>query len=391
MPLGDSLRILVLDDDERDFEILKRHLGSFKRPFYNITHAQNLSDARIAISENKFDAALVDYRLPGGLTGMDVIREIGGRSAPFPIVLLTGVSDAELDREALQHGAYDYIEKSALTREILERTVRFAISSHQHEKKLRELIAEAKEQAAINSRIISVVSHEMKSPVRSLIGYCDHMIAAGENQGAADSIRKMKAASIHLEDFLNNLSEFVKLDKGAAILSASRFNLRTMLEETVSFFEPFAIHKDITLRLRAGPECDAFYVGDQLRIRQILINLIKNAINYSHEGVISITIAVADGRLKGCVSDQGVGMTEEKAASLTQPHFAKENLGGDLEGGMGIGLPICIRLLRMMNGGVSIKSQPGKGTKVFFGFALQEAGKPARRGAPPPARAAGAQ
>lgn len=380
MTLGESLRILILDDDDKDVAILRRHLNSIQRPFYYVTHARNLFDARIAIAERHFDAALIDYRLPGGISGMDVIREIGGRTAPFPIVLLTGVADADLDREALSTGAFDYVEKSALTRELLDRTIRFAISAYRHEKKLRSSIAEATEQAAINSRILSVVSHEMKSPVRSLIGYCDHLIAMGHDPAATDAIGKMKAASIHLEDFLTNLSEFVRLDSGKATLTMSKFNLRTMLEDTVSFFEPFAAHKGIMLRLKASPECDAFYLGDRLRIRQILINLIKNAVVYSNEGVITLAVAVADGRLKGCVRDQGVGMTEAKAASLTKHTFTKENLGGDLEGGMGIGLPICTRLLRMMNGGLSIKSQLGKGTKVYFGLDLKAA--PAKAGQP---------
>lgn len=389
MPLGDSLRILILDDDERDVAILKRHLHSIPRPFYYITHARNLFDARVAIAEHEFDAALIDYRLPGGVSGMDVIREIGGRAAPFPIVLLTGVSDADLDREALSTGAFDYVEKTALTRELLDRTIRFAISAYRHEKKLRLSIAEATEQAAINSRILSVVSHEMKSPVRSLIGYCDRLIAMGHGPAATDAIGKMKAASIHLEDFLTNLSEFVRLDSGKATLAVSRFNLLTMLEDTVAFFEPFAAHKGITLKLKAGPECDGFYLGDRLRIRQILINLIKNAVAYSNDGAVTVAIAVADGRLKGCVRDQGVGMTEAKAASLTKHTFSKENLGGDLEGGMGIGLPICARLLRMMNGGLSIKSQPGKGTKVYFGLDLKVAPGQTGQSEPPLARAAG--
>jgi two-component system, sensor histidine kinase and response regulator len=373
MPLADCLRLLILDDDEKDVDIIRRHLTSIQRPAYEVTHARNLFDARIAIAEGHFDAALIDYRLPGGISGMDVMREIGGRSAPFPIVLLTGVSDADLDSEALNLGAYDYVEKTALTRELLDRTIRFAISSYLHEKALRRSIAEATEQAAINSRILSVVSHEMKSPVRSLIGYCDHLIAMGGDPAATSAIRKMKAASIHLEDFLTNLSEFVRLDGGKATLAMSRFNLLTMLEDTVAFFEPFAAHKGIKLRLKAGPECDGFYRGDRLRIRQIVINLIKNAVSYSDEGVITLFVAVSEGRLKGCVSDQGVGISDEKAASLTKTRFSREKLGGDLEGGMGIGLPICARLLRMMNGGLSIKSQPGKGTRVFFGFDLAAA------------------
>lgn len=373
MPLTDSLRLLILDDDEKDVDIIKRHLSSIQRPVYHVTHVRNLFDARIVIAERSFDAALIDYHLPGGVSGMDVMREIGGRSAPFPIVLLTGVSDADLDSEALSLGAYDYVEKTALTRELLDRTIRFALSSYLHEKQLRKSIAEATEQAAINSRILSVVSHEMKSPVRSLIGYCDHLIAMGGDAAATDAIRKMKAASIHLEDFLSNLSEFVRLDSGKATLSMSRFNLLTMLEETVAFFEPFAAHKGITLRLKAGPECNAYYRGDRLRIRQIVINLLKNAVSYSDDGIITLFAAVSEGRFKGCVSDQGVGMSDEKAASLTKTRFSKEKLGGDLEGGMGIGLPICARLLRMMNGGLSIKSQPGKGSKVFFGLDLAAA------------------
>ncbi|MEO1135321.1 MAG: response regulator, partial [Pseudomonadota bacterium] len=289
MPASNQIRLLVLDDDVGDFRILARHLETVRTPRYGFTHASNIEEARVAISDNTFDAALIDYRLSESQNGLDFVKELGGREAPFPIVLLTGMGDGELDREAILSGTYDFIDKMALTRELADRAIRFSISSYRYERELRATIAEAKEQAAINQRTLALVSHEMKSPISSIIGYCDYIIDNCNTETTRDAAGKMKAASTHLQDFLSNLSEFVRLDSKAVQISRSSFQLKTMLDETVDFFEPYAQHKGISLIKIFDPMTDGVFVGDRLRVRQVMINLLKNAISYSDGGTIAVT------------------------------------------------------------------------------------------------------
>ncbi len=371
MPVATEVRVLVLEDDDLDFTILQRHLETVQSPAYKLVRAADIDEARQAISSDAFDAALVDYRLSGGVTGLDFVTELGGRDAPFPIVLLTGMNAGELDKKAILSGAYDYIDKMALTRELADRALRFSISSHQYERQLRVLITEANTQANINRRVLSIVSHEMNTQVGSLIRYCDYIMensAAGENRDAAAN---MKAASLHLEDLLANLSEFVRLDSGATKLSKQAFHLKTILDETVEVFQPYARHKEISLIADFGDTTDETFIGDRMRIRQVLINLIKNAITYSDKGTVAVCAAFDGERLCVSVRDEGTGMSEETVETILSDAVTPHTPGEDLKGGLGIGLSICRRLLQLMGGELAIESAEGSGTTVRFNTPLE--------------------
>lgn len=190
-----TLNVLVLEDDELDYNILVRHLETLRVPIYRLTRASTVDEARGAIFAQNFDAALIDYRLSSGMTGLDFVRELGGRQAPFPIILLTGMSDSDLDRDALLSGVYDYIDKLSLTRELADRAIRFAISGHRYERQLREVVAQAHEQAVINRKILSIVSHELKAPLSSQVALCDFLMEQYESAIATEAVAKVRACA----------------------------------------------------------------------------------------------------------------------------------------------------------------------------------------------------
>jgi signal transduction histidine kinase len=284
---------------------------------------------------------------------------------------MTGMESTKLDAEALLTGAYDYIDKLALTRDLVDRAIRFAIKSHQYERRLREAVAEAKEQASINSNILSIVSHEMKSPISSIVGYCDFLIKKAASDTTKDAAVKMKAASVHLEDFLRNLSEFVRLDNGGAKIAIAEFDIAKMLDETVAFFQPYAQHKGIALVLECNESISDTFAGDRLRIRQVLINLLKNAVTYSDGGVIQVVATIENDLLRVTITDQGVGMAESKVAAILSDEIAPQAPGQALDGGLGLGLSIVRRLLLLMKGRFTLESAEGFGTSVAFEIPLE--------------------
>ena len=368
----DIIRILVLEDDEQDFRILERHLKTVANSPYVITRVETVDAARFAIADNDFNVALVDYRLEDGHSGIDFIAELGGREAPFPSILMTGMDTRDLDREAVFRGAYDYIDKLALTRDLVDRSIRFAIKSHEYEQRLRSSVAEATEQASINRNILSIVSHEMKSPISSIVGYCEYLIENAPSDTTRDAATKMKAASTHLEDFLRNLSEFVRLDGGGAEIVKQDFHLKSMLEETVAFFQPYARHKAITLKMMSDASIDQIIAGDRLRMRQVLINLLKNAVNYTDCGAVSVYAKIKDSRLQVFVEDEGVGIAEHKVAAILADEIKPQAPGAALDGGLGLGLSIVRRLLALMGGRFLLESEVGIGTRAGFEIPLDE-------------------
>ena len=359
-------KILVLEDDDLDFCALERHMGSYTPRRYELLHAATIDEARRIVKETDISAALVDYSLPGGVTGLEFIDELGGRNSPFPSILLTGLNDDKIDEKAILIGAYDYIDKLSITRDLVDRAIRFAISTQDHERRLRASLMDAETQANLNRDILAVVSHEMQSPVGSLISYCDHIAKTAENDETRDAVKKMEAAAVHLEDFLRNISEYIRLDSGSAQLIEESFHLRDLIEETVQFFAPLATHKDITIETEITSTINGLFFGDAVRIRQILINILKNAVNYTDAGTIRVNASVAGDTLRVAVADSGVGMTADLVSSIVDNPAQWRRPSGQLTGGLGMGLSISTRLLELMNGTFILESTPGNGTMAGF-------------------------
>lgn len=363
---GEPINVLMIDDDLTDFRIISRHLETVRAPGYKVMPAADFEAARRALAEREFDVALVDYRLPGGASGLDFVNSMGGREAKLPFIILTGMADGDLDRQALLAGAYDYIDKMALTRELVDRAIRFAVSSFRYERDLRAAVATAQEQATINRRILSIVSHEMRSPLRSITGYAEHLIEQSANAPSRDAARKMRAASLVLEDFLNNLSEFVRLDEGAARLAPEVFALDQMIEETIELFSPYARHKSIAIETAIDVSARKTVTADRLRLRQVLINIVKNAVNYSDGGAIVVEARIEADVAEIRVSDSGLGIAPEKLSALMSSDAWAPHPSRSLDGGLGIGLSICRRLLRLMSGSLRLESAEGFGTTAII-------------------------
>ncbi|HRX38763.1 MAG: hybrid sensor histidine kinase/response regulator [Parvularculaceae bacterium] len=360
-----TLNVLVLEDDELDYNILVRHLETLRVPIYRLTRASTVDEAREAIFAQNFDAALIDYRLSSGMTGLDFVRELGGRQAPFPIILLTGMSDSDLDRDALLSGVYDYIDKLSLTRELADRAIRFAISGHRYERQLREAVAQAHEQAMINRKILSIVSHELKAPLSSQVALCDFLMEQYESAIATEAVTKVRACAFRQIDFLNNLSEFVRLESDAAKVHPETFNLSEMLAEVTDLFEPAARHKGVSIVLEIGDGADGEVFADRLRLRQVMINLVKNAVQYSDDGAITVSARRIDEGLRLEVRDEGDGIPKDKIAMILSHQTIRPRPGEDFDGGLGIGLSICRRLISLMGGVFTIESARGAGVAAI--------------------------
>lgn len=372
--LEKPISVLVIDDDAVDFRIVQRHLETIRAPSYLLRHVPDLDAARRALADESFDAALVDYRLPGGTSGLEFVNSMGGREGSLPFIILTGIDDRAIDRQALLAGAYDYIDKMAMTRELVDRAIRFAVTSYRYERDLRAAVAAAQEQATINRRILSIVSHEMKSPLRSITGYSEHLMTQAAHLPMRDAASKIRAASLMLEDFLNNLSEFVRLDEGAARLTPERFALNELVHETVDLFAPYAHHKAIAIEAAIDATAHAAIIADRLRLRQVLINIIKNAVTYSDGGAITIAAKIDKGYAEIQVSDAGLGISSDKLAALMSSDAWGPHPSRTLDGGLGIGLSICRRLVRLMGGSLRLESAEGFGTTAMITIPVVEIG-----------------
>ena len=282
---------------------------------------------------------------------------------------------------------YKHIEEQSKAREsellklVAERTKNLsdALSEADNERKEAErqreiselAMAAAKDANMAKSQFLANISHELRTPLNAIIGYSE--ILAEESDISTDDLatdlKKIKAAAKHLLALINDILDLSKIEAGKMELNIETFNLQNLMEEVVSTIRPLIEKHSITLHVDC-PENLGFMHADHTRIRQILLNLLSNACKFTDGG--DIYISAEREKVEGeewivfRVKDTGIGMNEEQQSKLFKPFTQVDSSTTRRYGGTGLGLAISRRFCQMMNGGISVQSEPGKGSTFTF-------------------------
>ncbi|MFY1667899.1 transporter substrate-binding domain-containing protein [Pseudomonas sp. Pseu.R1] len=248
----------------------------------------------------------------------------------------------------------------------------------------RQLIEElqtAKQQAddanRAKSTFLATMSHEIRTPMNAVIGMLELALKRAD-QGQLDrpAIEVAYSSAKDLLELIGDILDIARIESGRLTLSPERANLRQLVESVVRVFDGLARQKGLTLQLDLDSRINLDVLIDPLRFKQILSNLISNAIKFTPSGQVRITLQADDAatdqhiRLYVVIQDSGIGISHEDQARLFAP-FAQADHGGQLaRTGAGLGLVICRSLCEMMGGTLTLDSQPGDGTRVEMTFDL---------------------
>ena len=263
------------------------------------------------------------------------------------------------------------------------------------QRKSAELIAakEAAEQASVaKSQFLANMSHELRTPLNAIIGYSEMLIEEAEDDGATDLVPdlvKIQRSGRHLLGLINDVLDVSKIEAGKLELHLESVPVATMLHEVAATAEPLAARRRNRLEVQVGAAPDALR-ADEMRLRQILLNLLSNAAKFTEDGRITVRADGVrdDGRewVAFTVRDTGIGMSAEQQAKLFQPFTQVDASPTRRYEGTGLGLTIARRLVEMMGGTLRLESEPGVGTLVEV--RLPVAGPPAAAPAGAPVLAA---
>ncbi|CAN5216073.1 hypothetical protein BH10PSE1_BH10PSE1_32610 [soil metagenome] len=241
----------------------------------------------------------------------------------------------------------------------------------------RAAIRAAEEAAAVKADFLANMSHELRTPLTSIIGFTDLAMARDDLAPVTrDYVRRIENAGRSLMCLVNDILDFSKLEAGQVAIRPEPTDVEALCRDVVELFEPQTGAKDLALDLRV-PSALTLMV-DPDRIRQILLNLVSNAVKFTQQGRVTVAMNwdAATGRLRGSVEDTGPGMSTDQLARLFQRFSQIDGSATRKVGGTGLGLAICKGLSEAMGGSVGADSTPGVGSRFWFEVSAEQIARP---------------
>ena len=375
------VRVLLIDDDPEDHLITKALLEDLPGHPFVLDWVDDYDRGLASILSGSHDVYLLDYRL-GARDGIKLLAEARVGNPNAAVILLTGQGEYEIDRLATEAGAADYLEKDRLDSILLERSIRHAILQKQLEAELelkvaartqelgrlnedlkKEVAERKKAEAALRQadrrkdEFLATLAHELRNPLAPIRNALSIMGLKADRPDvvnrARDMIDRQVANMVRLIDELMDIS---RITRGKLVLVPERLPLSEILSTAIESSMPQIDRAKLSLILAAQPT-DVVLTADRLRLAQVVSNLLNNAAKYTPPGgTITVSVAVQPESVSLTVRDTGTGIPPEQMPYLFELFTQIDRKLGRAQAGLGIGLAMADRLVRLHGGTMAAES-----------------------------------
>jgi signal transduction histidine kinase len=379
---GDEPLVLIVDDDGH---ILGAHARTLAREGYRIETAQDADAALAALRRISFDVVVSDIAMPR-MSGIELVERMRSDGTDIPVILVTGDPQLATAVKAIEHGVLRYlskpVERGALVRVVGEvvrlhgiaRAKRLALDNEG----LRSLIEElnrSKDAAETASRaktaFLGKMSHELRTPMTAIIGMTELALDTKLTREQREYLETVRTSADSLLGLIQDILDVADLDGDRVLLEAMPFSVRDVIRDVLERLGARSTEKGVALTSECGSNVPATLSGDAARLRQVLTKLIGNAVKFTRFGEVKIRAELEsrskkDAFVRVSVADTGIGIPEEKLASVFDAFSQVDDSMSREYGGAGLGLAIASQLVRLMGGVLKVRSTPGVGTKFQF-------------------------
>lgn len=423
-------RILLVDDDESIHEDIESVLsinkyrsdtelrqmedelfgasamtepGILSETFYEIDHAYQGLDAVRMVNDahdagDPYSLVFMDVRMPPGMDGIETIQKIWENHPYTEMVICTAFTDYSWDQIVVNLGSTDNLlflkkpfditafKQTALTlttkwnlrQEKMAYTDNLELEVQERTQELESLVKEykrmkdkAERATAIKSAFLATMSHEIRTPMNGVMGM-NSLLLETELDGKQRKLSEMvKKSADSLLRVVNDILDFSKMEAGKMDIEIVSFKTEEIVSEVIQTISFQSKAKGLTIDYSIENEVPDSLLGDPTRLKQLLLNFGSNAVKFTEEGSVVISVSLVEKRgnehlVKFSVEDTGTGIPKEKIDGIFDPFKQADASTTRKFGGTGLGLTICRQLVNLMKGTVGVESEPGKGSNFWF-------------------------
>lgn len=373
--------VLVVDDEPGVRAVVTKAL---ERAGFSCASAENAATALETLEKYPFHLVISDIAMPGNVDGIDLLKNINQTYPDTHVIIMTGYGSDYSYVDIMEAGASDYMTKPFNLNSALARIHRIArektnlINLRKSNQELCRAIErsnilakEAEEASKAKTFFLASMSHEIRTPLNGIVGYTDMLMDTSLNTEQQMFLKNAQLSCETLLSVVNDILDFSKVEAGKLVLEPIEFDPEVLCYDTIDVVRTKVDESNVELMCTIYDNVPGKVIGDAHRFRQVLLNLLGNAVKFTENGTIKLIVDTEklsndQSLLTVSVADTGIGIAPDQVQSIFNPFIQSEDDITNRYGGTGLGLAISRNIARKMGGDIRVESVEGEGSTFYF-------------------------